>query len=523
MQSKNVMKGLILTVLTLSTVGVRAQLVQETSAALTETAELVVPLYKSRILTSSIPVERVSVGNPDIADLLILRDQEIYVLGQDLGTTNVLLWDRGDSLIGSVSVEVTHDLEGLKQKIFQLMPNESIDVYAAQRSIVLAGSVSSVAIMDAAMRLAEGYLAQIGTAIEEQAFEQRQTSSSRGVAGEVINLMQVSGAQQVMLEVKVAEISRTELRKLDMQFNGIDVGSSRWNFGGVNGGATFPDALFEPNDVRIPIFGESAPFGPVIDEFMPNPMSISNTGFFASLLTSNGLLNMSLDAARQKGLARILAEPTLTTLSGQEAQFLSGGEFPIPVPQGVNGVTVEFKEFGVGLRFLPVVLGSGRINLKLNISVSELSETSNVAVTADGSTSTFLVPSLSTRSASSTVELMDGQTMGIAGLISEDLREVVNKFPGLGSIPLLGNLFRSQEFQKGETELVILVTPHLARPIRQDQISLPTDGFIEPTDKEFYLMGRLEGRSRDNEGSQSVSADGTSEGGVDSDFGHEID
>ena len=522
MQLKIWIKSLMLSTVVLVASSTGAQLIQETSVQSAQATELMVPLYKSRVLTSSVPVQRVSVGNPDIADLLILRDREIYVLGKDLGTTNVLLWDRGDSLIGSVAVEVTHDLQGLKQKLFDLMPTESIDVYAAQRSIVIAGSVSSVAVMDAALRVAQGYLAQVGTAIEEQSFQQQQVGTAGGVAGDVINLMQVAGAQQVMLEVKVAEIARTELRKLGMQFNGIDVGSGRWNLGGVNGGAAFPDALFEPNDVRIPVFAEAAPFGPVIDEFLPNPMNISNTGFFASLLTGNGMLNLSLDAARQKGLAKILAEPTLTTLSGQEAHFLSGGEFPIPVPQGVNGTTVEFKEFGVGLQFVPVVLGSGHINLKLNISVSELTETSSVAVTAGGSTSTFLVPSLAKRSASATVELMDGQTMGIAGLINEDLREVVTKFPGLGNIPLLGNLFRSQEFIKGETELVIMVTPHLARPIPRDQIRLPTDDFIEPTDKEFYLMGRLEGKPAENRSGRSSSA-GSADGGVDSDFGHEID
>jgi len=516
MNRKSWMKSLALAALSVGATGASAQLVQETSAQVGETAELVVPLYKSRVLSSTIPVERISVGNPDIADLLILRDREIYVLGKDLGTTNVLLWDRGDSLIGSVAIEVTHDLEALKQKLFQLMPNEQIDVYAAQRSIVLAGAVSSVTIMDAALRLASGYLAPAGTAVETQVFAQGGSQGgSEEASAEVINLMQVSGAQQVMLEVKVAEIARTELRKLDMQFNAIDVGSSRWSLGGTNGGASFPDALFEPDGTRVPIFGDSAPFGPVIDEFLPNDMSIADTGFFASFLTSEGLLNMSLDAARQKGLAKILAEPTLTTLSGQEAVFLSGGEFPIPVPQGVNGVTVEFKEFGVGLRFVPVVLGSGHINLKLNISVSELTETSNVIVSTSETSSSFLIPALSKRSASATVELMDGQTIGIAGLINEDLREIVTKFPGLGSIPVLGNLFRSQEFVKGETELVIMVTPHLAQPLRPDQIRLPTDSFIEPTDKEFYLMGRLEGRPRGGETSD--------EGGVDSDFGHETE
>ncbi len=501
--------------------GANAQLIEETTGQLGNNAELIVPLYKSRVLSSSVEVERVSVGNPDIADLLILRAREVYVLGKDLGTTNVLLWDREDRLIGSVSVEVTHDLDGLKQKLFELLPNEQIAVYAAQRSIVLAGTVSNLVSMNAALQVAQGYLAQVGTAVTEQAFEQQSATSEDRTGGEIINMMQVAGAQQVMLEVKVAEIARTELRRLDSQFNGIDIGSSKWNVGGVNGGATFPDALFEPGNLRIPVFSEPAPFGSVIDEFMPNPLTIEDNGFFASLLTSNGMLNLALDAARENGLAKILAEPTLTTLSGQEAQFLSGGEFPIPVPQGVQGVTIEFKEFGVGVRFLPVVLSSGHINLKLNISVSELIESSNVAITADGSTSTFLIPSLAKRSAATTVELGDGQTMGIAGLINEDVREIVNKFPGLGSIPIIGNLFRSQEFLKGETELVILVTPRLARPMPQDQIRLPTDDFIEPSDMDFFLMGRLEGKAPEMPESEATTS--STDGGLDSDFGHDID
>jgi pilus assembly protein CpaC len=497
-----------------------AQPLQESSGQLGQAQELIVPLYKSRVLSGNTPIARVSVGNPDIADILILRDRELYVLGKDLGTTNVLLWNATDQLVGSVAVEVTHDLDGLKRKLFELLPNEQIDVHAAQRSIVLSGSVSSLANMDAALQLARGYLAQIGTAVREQQFEQQQSASSDRTGGDVINLLQVAGAQQVMLEVKVAEIARSELRRFEMEFNGISVGSSRWNVGGVNGGATFPDALFAPGDIRIPVFSEQAPFGPVVDEFMPNPMSISDTGFFASLLTTNGLLNLSLDAAKENGLAKILAEPTLTTLSGQEARFLSGGEFPIPVPQGLNGITVEFKEFGVGLQFVPVVLGSGVVNLKLNISVSELTSANNVVLNAQGTTASFLVPSLAKRSASATVELSDGQTIGIAGLINENVREVVNKFPGLGSLPILGNLFRSQEFIKGESELVILVTPRLARPVSRDQLRLPTDDFIEPNAKEFYLLGRIEGKPP---AAPSAPPAARNAGGVESGFGQAIE
>ncbi|HEY5642502.1 MAG TPA: type II and III secretion system protein family protein [Woeseiaceae bacterium] len=453
-----------------------------------------VPLYKSRLIALSAPATRVSVGNPDVADILILRATQLYVLGKDLGTTNVLLWDRNDQLIGTIEVEVTHDLQSLKKKLYELLPGEKIEVQSAQRNIILSGKVSNVTSMEAALQIARGYFGSF-TAKDTTEFEQDGDRNEES-SGQVINLMSVGGVQQVMLEVKVAEIARTELKRLDVRFNAIMQGSSRWNWGGVNGGATFPDALFGAagGGVRTPVFTNDAPLGPVIDEFAPNDMQIGDKGFFASLLTNNAMFNVAFDAAKEKGLAKILAEPTLTTQSGQVAEFLAGGEFPIPVPQGGtnNAVTIEFKEFGVGVKFLPVVLDSGRINLKLNISVSELTAGNTVGISQQGVTSTFIVPSLTKRSAMSTVELADGQTIGIAGLINENLREVVTKFPGLGSIPGIGALFRSQEFVKGETELLILVTPHLAKPLDRSEIRLPTEGFAEPGDLEWFLLGRTE-------------------------------
>ncbi len=226
-------------------------------------------------------------------------------------------------------------------------------------------------------------------------------------------------------------------------------------------------------------------------------MIIGDKGFFASFLSSNALFNFAIDAAKENGLAKILAEPTLVTQTGHEARFLSGGEFPIPVPRGQNGVTIEFKEFGVGIGFLPVVLDKSRISLKLNISVSELASPNSVAVSSQGVSSTFVIPSLTKRSAEATVELADGQTLGLAGLISENMREVVTKFPGLGSIPGIGALFRSQEYQKGETELLILVTPHLAKPLVPAEVVLPTDGFEDPSDFGWYFMGSMKGRSEE--------------------------
>jgi pilus assembly protein CpaC len=235
-------------------------------------------------------------------------------------------------------------------------------------------------------------------------------------------------------------------------------------------------------------------------------------------MSDDFLFNLALSAAKQDGLAKILAEPTLTTLTGQEAEFLSGGEFPIPVPQEFGRTTIEFKEFGVGLKFLPVVLGDGIINLKVNISVSELVENNSILVSGTGGpngeiqSGVFVIPALTKRSAEATFELRDGQTIGVAGLIHENLRESINKFPGLGDLPILGNLFRSQSFIKGETELMILITPRLAKPIDPTKLTLPTDAFIEPSDADFYILGRME---------KTLPA-GSDGGGADSEFGHQV-
>jgi pilus assembly protein CpaC len=442
------------------------------------------------------------VGNPDVADIVVIGPTQMYMLAKDIGTTNVLFWGRDNRLIGSINLEVVHDLDGLKTKLHQLMPGERIEVYSAQRSIILKGRASNVLAMDAAVRVAEGYLAQVQTAKKTQEFEQGSASRREDKSvGSVINLIEVGGSQQVMLEVKVAEIARTELKRLNAQFNAISKGSDG-AFGGVNGGATFPDVLFAPDGVRLPALPGSTPWGPAFDEFAPNTLTIPNQGLFGTFVNQNFLFNLAIDAAKEKGLAKVLAEPTLTTLTGQEAEFLSGGQFPIPVSNGLNGVTIEFKKFGVGLKFLPVVLSDGRINLKINVSVSELVDTASLVLQSQGASLRTFVPSLRERSASATVELGDGQSMGLAGLIDDNLRELVTKFPGLGSVPILGALFRSSQFQKGQTELVILVTPHLAKPVAPGSVTLPTDKFVEPSDTDFFFLGRTEGTAKPSAGHQ---------------------
>lgn len=457
-----------------------------------------VPIYKSRVLTTRAPVKKISVGNPEIADILVTSPNQLYLLGRSLGSTNVLLWDGRDQLIDSLDLEVVHDLGGLKSKLHELMPNEQISVFSSQGGLVLRGQVSSAAAMDTAVKLAKTYAAQAESIVQGEG-EAAKASPTQGL--EVINLLTIGGSQQVMLEVKVAEVQRSLMKSIDMRFNALDFGSSsRWKTGAYNGGSSLgfdEDGLLNPTS----LFGDGR-------------------GIFGQFLSENFLFNVTLEAAKDNGSAKVLAEPTLTTLSGQQAEFISGGEFPVPVTED-DGITIEYKEFGVGVKFVPVVLDSGRINLNLNVLVSELSNTNALvldtglnSVLGNGVTQT--IPSLTKRSSQTTVELGNGQTIAIAGLISENTRDFVSRFPGLGDLPLLGHLFRSQQFINGETELVILVTPHLAKPVDARTVSLPTDRFVEPSDQEFYLLGKTKGSEL---GRQVPVSLGVTEGR----FGHDLD
>jgi pilus assembly protein CpaC len=466
---------------------------------------LAVPLHKSIVIKLPKPVGRVSVANPELVDMLVINSQEIYLVGKRLGTTNAILWDRAKRVQQIIGLQVTHDLDSLKQKLHHYLPKEKIQVSSSQESIVLSGEVSSPQKMSAALDLAKTYL-----------MDEKRKSGKGDENPRLLNLLQIGGAQQVLLEVKVAEISRSLVRRLDINFSAFSQ-DSHWALGAVNGGATFPDAVINDpvaGNVRVPHFSDQV-WGPAVTEVAPSESSIENTGLFMQYLSGDFFLDLVIDAAKNKGLAKVLAEPNLTTLSGQEAKFISGGEFPIPVPQQNGSVTVKFKEYGVGLIFVPVVLDSGLVSLKVNVSVSELADDNALRLGfAEGLSSTnYFIPALTKRAANATVEVPSGQTIAIAGLINENLRENLRKFPGLGDLPILGNLFRSQEFVKGQTELIIFVTPRLAKAFDSQLAKLPTDDFVEPNDTEFYLLGRMEGRR------PSLGPDKTGAEGI---FGHEL-
>lgn len=461
-----------------------------------EPTTLRVPLNKSRVLTVNRNIKKVSVGSPQVADILILRSRQVYVVGKSLGSTNVVLWNGRGQIIDAFDVEVTHDLPSLKAKLHELMPDEQVSVYSSQGSLVLSGQISDAQKVDTAVRVARSFLGR----------------NAGDADNHLVNLLQVGGSQQVMLEVQVAEVQRSLIKRLGIDFHAVGT-DSNVTFGAVQGGGVLDTGL-------IPGGGADIPNG--ISGFNGNALSITNGGLFASFLDGNTLFNAVVNANRQNNLARVLAEPTLTTLTGQKATFTAGGEFPIPVP-GTNGsTTIEFKEFGIGLGFLPVVLDSGRISLDVDIRVSELSDDHAVSIAVPNTNTAIVAPSIRSRSANSTVELTNGQTMGIAGLINEDMRGQVDRFPGLGDIPILGALFRSEQFQKQETELVILVTPRFAKPASREDFSLPTDNFVDPSSVDFYLFGRLAGRPKEETGKTADDSPVMEPAAVDARFGHEL-
>lgn len=386
-----------------------------------------------RIQTES-DLVRVSVGNPEIADVSLVRKREVFLLGKKIGSTNIYLWTRDNRMIMMDAV-VSIDVVGLREKLTELMPAENtIKVSAAGESYVLSGQATDAVAVRQAVVLAEQYGGK-----------------------KVINMLATQEIAQVLLEVKVAEVNKTIDDKLGA--TGIWSGDTGSNLG-IN-------SAFSSGSAGSITMGKLAKRG-----------------------------SMILDAEINDGRAKILAEPNIVAISGQEASFLAGGKIYIPIPQttgiGPPMVTLQEEEFGIALKFLPTVLNGGKINLRVSPEVSELSATGTTLGTG-GSLS--VIPTITTRRASTTVELNDGQSLAIGGLIKNNVSEAAKAFPGLGEIPILGALFRSSEFQSDRTELVFVITPHIIKP-SDNKLPLPTDNFKTPSRSEFQLEGKMEGEKR---------------------------
>jgi pilus assembly protein CpaC len=428
-------------------------------------------LGKATLLRLPQAVERISVANPTIADVTLISLREVYVLGKDLGTTNIIVWTQGGQAT-IVDVNVSADPALLEQELRAMLPSETdIRVKTTADSLVLLGSVSDALKADYAVQIAQAWIRRLtrglvapialgdgtgGTRVSIT--ETQNTLATVATAGpRVVNMLSVRAPQQVMLQVKVAEVSKTLLDKL-----GVSIGQHH-SWGGAN------YSLLSTSD----FFGQLLGLARVAT-------SAANFG--------------QIDAQRDDGLIKLLAEPNLMAISGQEASFNAGGKIFIPVARnndtGGTTITLEEKEFGVGVKFKPTVLEGGRINLQIASRVSEPQQSGNPFTSVNGINA--ILPSFTERRAETTVQLHDGQSFMIAGLIKNNVSETIKRFPGLGDIPVLGVLFRSSQFQREKSELMFVITPRLVQPLPPNY-TVPTDNYVEPSRKEYFLEGKTEG------------------------------
>ncbi|AUQ89203.1 putative bacterial type II/III secretion system protein [Phaeobacter inhibens] len=405
-------------------------------------ANLEVPMNRAVVVESDVPFSELSIANPSIADISSLSDRTIYVLGKSPGLTTLTLLDASGRLITNVDVRVAADVSEFKERLRQILPGEKIEVRTANDGIVLSGVVSSSARLQRALDLAERYAPE-----------------------RVSNLMSVGGVQQVMLKVRFAEMQRTVSKSLSASL-GVKGGNSV----GVNGGTSTLNTQ-----------------GALTNSLSGNiPAGNDNTGAFVFGFNAGAFqVNLLLEALEQKGVVRTLAEPNLSALSGQEAKFLAGGEYPIPVAQEDGIITIEFKPFGIELNFIPRVVDADVINLEMKAAVSAIDPTNSIELNG------LSIAAFSRRESVTTVEMRDGESFAIAGLIRDEFRDNSSQLPWIGDVPVLGSLFRSANYQRAQTELVIIVSAHLVTPTRGEALSLPTDRIRPPSESELFLMGRV--------------------------------
>jgi pilus assembly protein CpaC len=399
------------------------------------TATVKVSIGKSESVRTENSFSEVIVSDPDVADAIPLTDRSLSVLGKKIGTARVSVYGDGKKLVGVFDIEVSYDTSRLGSELAQRFPHARFRVSSVNGRIMLAGTAPNGMMVDQAMTIAKQF------------------------GADVINSVKVNAPQQVMLEVRFVEASRSASRELGVNWQAVQ---QNFSAGGQGIGAAVGASS---------LISGAAPFGTVVGRLLGNGVQA----------------DAMIQALETRGIVRRLAEPNLTALSGDTASFLAGGEFPIPVASNLGNVSVEFKKYGVGLAFTPTVLGDGLINLKIEPEVSQIDPTTTITVGA------ISIPALIVRRASTTVELRDGQSFAIAGLLQNITTADQNQLPWLADVPILGALARSASYQKKETDLVIIVTPRLVRPARPgDVLRTPLDGTKPANDADFFLLGQAE-------------------------------
>jgi pilus assembly protein CpaC len=473
MTGKRLAGALIASTLSLAAAAVLAAPASARAEAMATPArmELAVSVGKSQVLEIGRPYADVMIANPEVADVLPLTNHSVYVVGKKLGSTQLTIYGPGRSLIAATDVTVGPDIDSLKLRLHEILPDEEeLSIRAANQSLLLSGSVDSGARLQQVVALAESY-----------------------APGQVVNMLSVRGEQQVMLSVRFVEMERTTAKAL--RINGetgprlIDNGK---NFN-VNTGDSIISAV---------------PFLTALDRF----------GTLTGFIHAGDIdLNILFDGLENKGLIKTLAEPNLVAMSGDTASFLAGGEFPVPVAQaasaGSTTISVEFKPFGIALGFTPTVLDDGVINMVVAPEVSAIDPTASIV------TQGLTIPGIKVRRAKTTVELRDGESFTIAGLLKDDYQNQIRQFPFVGDVPVLGALFRSTGYQRNQSELVIVVTPHIVKATK-GRMATPADRFLPPSELELFLLGvQRKGLSREDKVLLGVDP---TKGGIDGPYGHVV-
>ena len=441
----------------------------------------VLNLAKGRSAVVDLPVDAsdVFVSNPSVADAVLRTPRRIFVLGVDGGQSDAIFFDAMGRQILNLSIRVDAPTDELSDTMHRLFPDARIDVQSMNGHVILSGMAQNDGQADQILRLAQTY-------VDDPL--------------KVVNLMSIAGKDQVTLKVRIVEVNRTTIKQLGFnnsivtgQAGGVQYslgqqatfGVNNKLLGGISGG-------YNQNTTTQPTVTVTNPDGTtsVVNAQGANPtIGQQVIGVTSGLAGSSGLnqLGAALEAFERVGLVRTLAEPNLTAVSGESAKFLAGGEFPVPIGQDNQGrITVEFKPFGVGLGFTPVVLSGGKISLKISTEVSELSNVGSLQLN-----SSLTIPGLSVRRAETSVEMQSGSSMMIAGLLQSKMKSAIDSLPGLTSLPVLGTLFRSRDFLNDETEMVVIVTPYIVNPTDPNQMQTPADNLETPDDTTAVFMGRL--------------------------------
>jgi len=432
--------------------------------------EVVVPAGKSQVVQLPSTYADVMVADAKIADVMPLSTRSIYVVGKAMGATSITVYGPNKEVVAALSIQVSPDVESFKTRLHEILPNErDVAVRTANQSIVLSGVVSSPTVLNQIVTLAGTYAPE-----------------------KVVNMLGVEGSQQVMLSVRFVEMQRSTAKNLRLN---------------VQSSPTLGDFRFVTGDTLL----------------NNSSGALESIGNLSALIrTGSGNLEVIFDALETKGLVKTLAQPNLVSMSGETASFLAGGEFPVPVAAtaasgGVPTISVEFKQFGIALAFTPTILSDGLVNMVVAPEVSSIDPTASVVLSG------LRIPGLKVRRTRTTIEMRDGESFTIAGLMMDDYQNSIRQLPFVGDVPVLGALFRSTGYQHNETELVVVVTPHLVTPRRGGAGATPADSFIRPSDFDLFLLGNLRGSvAQLSPEDRALLASDPARGGVDGPHGHII-